>query len=446
MYNIPNQLPYTSTYPTGLPACSSEPDTISPPKDRPFNGFRVAKSVSAKALVDDVRNQVQNYEMFMVRTRARRAKDQIIFVRQIESIVCDLIHREITKPGAWTAITFSKAFLGQKDRYRPKVLSETLPAVIQHMATPEMEFIEIIKGVRNPFNPSLSRQTVIRAGKRLRDRIEEHKLTLDDLGLDQTQELIILKDTKEDLWDNGQWLQYQDTNQTIRYRQELTHINDWLEQAELEFIPYGVISTKFDTSDRRLRRYFNDNSFEHGGRLFGGFWQNMKKDMRKDIVIDGMDTVTLDYGQMIARVLYGHAGKPFEFQDAYSVPGLEGYRSGVKKVFSAMLYSDSPLKRMPQGCRELFPQKFTYADVAEKIIQHHHQVVKLLHAGIGPALTYQESNILISVLTKLIDLGITALPLHDAVIVADEHEEQTRSIMLSVFREVVGIEAVVSSE
>jgi hypothetical protein len=427
-------------------ARSLDLDTACVAKDRPFNGFRVARSLSAKTVADDVRNQVQNYEMKMIRSRARREKDQINFVRQIESIVCDLVHREITKPGAWVAITFSKVVLGQKDRYRAKVLSENLPVLVQHMATPEMEFVEVIKGARNPFDPSLSRQTVIRAGKRLRDRIEEYRLTLDDLGLDQTQELIILKDTKQDLWDKGKWLQYPDTDQTIRYRQELTHINDWLEQADLEFIPYGVTSTKFDSSDRRLRRYFNNNSFEHGGRLFGGFWQNMKKDMRKDIVIDGMDTVTLDYGQMIARVLYGHAGKPFEFQDAYSVPGLEGCRSGVKKVFSAMLYSDTPLKRMPQGCRGLFPLKFTYADVAEKIIQHHHQVADLLHAGIGPALTYQESNILISVLTKLIDLGITALPLHDAVIVADEHEEQTRSIMLSVFREVVGIKAIISSE
>lgn len=446
MYKIPTQARCKSTPITIPSARSLEPDTPCVAKDRPFNGFRIAKSVSAMALIDDVRNQVQNYEMFMVRTRARRAKDQINFARQIESIICDLIHRKITKPGAWVAITFSKVFLGQKDRYRAKVLSQTLPSIVQHMATPELEFVEIIKGARNPFDPSLSRQTVIRAGKRLRDRIEEYGLTLADLGLDKTQELIILKDTKEDLWDNGKWLQYQDTSQTIRSRQELTHINDWLEQADLEFIPYGATSAKFDTSDRRLRRYFNNNSFEHGGRLFGGFWQNMKKDMRKDIVIDGMDTVTLDYGQMIARVLYGHAGKPFEFQDAYSVPGLEGCRSGVKKVFSAMLYSQSPLKRMPQGCRELFPQKITYTDVAEKIIQHHHQVADLLHAGIGPALTYQESNILISVLTKLIDLGITALPLHDAVIVAEEHEEQTRSIMLSVFREVVGIEAVISFE
>ena len=446
MYKIPTQARRRPTPITRPSARSFEPDTTCVAKDRPFNGFRFAKSLSVKTVVDDVRNQVQNYEMSMIRSRARREKDQITFARQIESIVCDLIHREITKPGAWVAITFSKAFLGQRDRYRAKVLSETLPVIVQHMATPEMDFVEIIKGTRNPFDPSLSRQTVIRAGKRLRDRTEEYGLTLDDLGIDKTQELIVLKDTKEDLWDNGKWLQYQDTSQTIRYRQELTHINDWLEQADLEFIPYGATSTKLDTSDRRLRRYFNNNSFEHGGRLFGGFWQNMKKNMRKDIVIDGMDTVTLDYGQMIARVLYGHAGKPFEFQDAYSVPRLEGCRSGVKKVFSAMLYSDSPLKRMPQGCRELFPQKFTYADVAEKIIQHHHQVADLLHAGIGPALTYQESNILISVLTKLIDLGITALPLHDAVIVADEHEEQTRSIMLSVFREVVGIEAIISSE
>ena len=191
MFNLTNQKirkPSQTFHPS---ACST--DAVSIPRDRPFNGFRFAKSMSAKAVVDDVRNQVQNYEMLMIRSRVRREKDQVSFIRQIEAVVCDLIHREITKPGSWVAITFSKASLGQRDRYRAKVLSETLPAIVQHMATPEMEFVEIIKGRRNPFDSSLSRQTVIRAGKRLRDRIEEYKLTLDGLGLDKTQELIILK-------------------------------------------------------------------------------------------------------------------------------------------------------------------------------------------------------------------------------------------------------------
>jgi hypothetical protein len=413
-------------------------------KDRPFSGFRMARTKAAHDVVLEVRRQIESYEMHLIRSRKRRPKDQVTFERQIEALVCDLVYREIASPGAWLAVSFSKQILGRKDRYRAAALTETLPAVVQHMSSPEMEFIEMKKGVRNPFEPMLSRQTVIRAGKRLRDRIHEHKLVLDDFRLDKTQEIIILKDAKEDLWDTGEWLQYDDTEQTNVYRHELSRINDWIEQADIDYAPYYETNTVVDTNDRRLRRYFNNNSFEYGGRLFGGFWQHMTRHMRQGIVIDGMDTVTLDYGQMIARVLYGYAGVPFDFNDAYRIPGLESCRDGVKKVFSAMLYSDRPLNRMPQGTRDLFPGKFSYADVAAKIMQFHKPVADFLYAGVGPRLTYLESKILVTVLTKLIEQDITALPIHDAVIVAEQHDEATIKTMLEVFKDITGIDGLVS--
>lgn len=413
-------------------------------QDRPFNGFRIARTKAAHDVVVDVRRQVESYEMHRIRSRKRRPKDQVTFQRQLEALVCDLAHREITTPGAWLAVSFSKQVLGRKDRYRSAALTETLPSVVQHMSSPEMEFLEMKKGLRNPFDPTLSRQTVIRAGKRLSDRINEHRLVLDDFGLDKTQEIIILKNTKEDLWDTGEWLQYDDTEQTMAYRNELARINDWIEQADIDYVPHYETNTVIDTNDRRLRRYFNNNCFEHGGRLFGGFWQHMTRNMRQGIVIDGMETITLDYGQMIARVLYGQAGVPFTLDDAYCVPGLEGYRTGVKKVFSAMLYADHSLTRMPQGCRDLFPLKLSYADVAEKIRQFHHPVSEFLYAGIGPRLTYQESKVLILVLAKLIERGITALPIHDAVIVAKGHKDTTIQIMLESFKDVTGVDGLVS--
>lgn len=447
MYPSPN-----TALPRPIPAASllfseaSASATVDQTNDRPFNGFRRVKSRQAKAVFLDVLNQVQNYEMHRVRSRARRKSDQRIFEQQIEALVCDLIHREISYPGAWLAVSFSKQVLGRKNRYRSAVLSETLPAVIQHMAASEMEFVEIIKGARNPFDAKLSRQTVIRAGKRLRDRIVDHQLALDDFSMDKTQEIIILKDTKEDHWDLGAWLQYEDTAQTTVYRNELARINDWLEHAAIEYVPYYDSNELIDTTDRKLRRYFNNGCFEQGGRIFGGFWQHMTRSARHGIVIDGMDTVTLDYGQMIARVLYGYAGKPYELDDAYCVPGMEGHRDGVKKVFSAMLYSERPLQRMPQGCRDLFPAKWAYADVANRITDFHRPISEFLYAGVGPKLTYQESSIILTVLTQLIELGITALPIYDAVIVPEEHQDQVEGVMLETFKKLTGIEGVVTPD
>jgi hypothetical protein len=417
-------------------------------KDRPFNGFRMAASEQARALVLDVSQQVQKYESYCrVRQRARRPEDQKVFERQIDALVSDLAYREITKRGAWLTVPFSKRVLGVKDRYRPCVLSKTLPNVIRAMASPEMDFAELELGIRSPFNPACSRQTVIRAGERLRTRIAERQLTTADFRRDKAQEIIILKDTKEDHWDKGRWIPYEDTAQTILYREQLGSINDWLERADIEYLPSDAKEKPVDVANRRLYRYFNNGSFEQGGRLFGGFWQPMNKDQRRyGIVIDGTATVTLDYGQMLPRILYGLAGIDPPFDDAYAIPGMENHRDGVKKVFGSMLHSTETLQRKPQKTASLLPNEYSIAEITAMVMAFHRPVAGAFYAGKGLYLTYLESKILISVLQRLMGQGITALPIHDAVIVPEDKQQQTQTVMLDVFRELTGNEGLVRVE
>ena len=108
-------------------------------------------------------------------------------------------------------------------------------------------------------------------------------------------------------------------------------------------------------NERLLKRVFNNGQFDQGGRLFGGFWQNMKKEARLDqILIDGMDIVELDYSQAAVMIMYGLVGVNPSFEDAYLLPGLEHNREGVKKVLNAMTQSPKPLQRFPAGTRSMF--------------------------------------------------------------------------------------------
>ena len=370
-----------------------------------------------------------------------------MFMRQIEALVCDLAYREINKAGAWLAVSFSHTQLGLADRYRAPALGRTLPAVVELMTTPEMDLIERVIGYRNFNDPKANKQTVIRATDRLRTRIDDYKLTMSDFAVDKTEEIIILKDSKQGHWDEGQWLQYEDTAETMTYRQELSHINDWLEQADIEYVPWNAKEKPIDDSDRRLRRYFNNNSFDQGGRLFGGFWQHLKKEQRSyGILIDGSPIVTLDYGQMVPRILYGLSGVDPHFDDAYAVPGLEGYRDGVKKVFNAMLHADQGHSRKPAGTAALLPKDMTISEIIDLILNFHKPVTDAFYAGKGLHLTYQESRILLSVLGRLVEEGITALPIHDAVIVAEDRAAQTNQIMLEVFKDLTGTDGLVRVE
>ena len=206
---------------------------------------------------------------------------------------------------------------------------------------------EFIWDEENPSTRYVGRRSTLTAGPRLIARIEQHDLSFEDLGRSDAEEIIVLKAAKGHPNDEPRYIDYEDTETTNAYRSDLRAINRWLDEADIEFIT-SVDGAEVDTTARRLRRVFNNGSFEEGGRLWGGFWMNLSKTARRnDLYIDGEAIAELDYGQMALRLLYGHVGAELPEGDLYAVPGLESYREGVKKVINSALYAD---KRADPGC------------------------------------------------------------------------------------------------
>lgn len=57
-----------------------------------------------------------------------------------------------------------------------------------------------------------------------------------------------------------------------------------------------------------------------------------------------------------------------------------------------------------------------------------------------------ESEIMIGILMELKAQGIVALPIHDCIIVSEQHRDVGTQMMMRKFKEVVGLEAVVKCE
>ena len=66
-------------------------------------------------------------------------------------------------------------------------------------------------------------------------------------------------------------------------------------------------------------------------------------------------------------------------------------------------------------------------------------IFPLMTSGIALQLLRKESDILVEVLEALRSEGIVALPVHDAVIVMEEHKQTTITIMKKVFKGHTGI-------
>lgn len=416
------------------------------PRDRPFEDFRYPVSPKARAVVFDVIGQLQRYEQeFRLRRRRRKAEDQKTFETTVATVVCDLIHRWVTEPEGWVAVSLSNGVLGRADRYKSPALNKTLPTILERLSSREMSFVELSKGIQGNFVNG--HQTTIKAGERLISRIEDQGLTLADLAVEKHQEVIVLKTERADVFTKGEPIDYEDDETTRLYREQMNRINDWLARADIHLDPYIGSLKGVDGSERFLRRIFNNGSFEAGGRLFGGFWQSLEKEQRyRGIRIKGSPVVGLDYAQMAPRILYGMAGVNPPEGDLYYVPLYFGHREGVKKVFNTMLFVDKPPDRFPAGTRKLFHRSEKIKRVVDEIVQQHQPISKFFFTRIGFKTMFIESQVMVEVLLTFMKKGIVGLPIHDGIIVAEDDRETAIITMQNAFKKHTGIEGVVTIE
>lgn len=425
--------------------------TVASNGDRFFDPWRVPRSAGAKNLIQKIAGNVEAYEDYYdMRERKRRAKDQETLEATISAVMCDLMHAVLTEDGRGIAISRSNRVLGGGDRYRAPALNRKLPHVLDALGSDALEWLIAEPGFSNPF---ARQRTLIKPTQRLIDNMSWFGVNLDGLGRCKAEELIILKAEKDDHWDKGEYLPYEDTALTNRYRQEMRTINAWLTEANIEFNEVALERYRpIDTGNRTLRRYFIRGSFESGGRLFGGFWQGLGKDERLDgLTINDKDVVGLDYGQMAPRILYGLAKAQPPEGDLYDIPGLtfvngRSYRDGVKKIMNALMFSDGLPKRKPMGTKSALPPSLTIQQITDLILQAHPAIAHLLGTEVGHMAQFIESQVMVKVLLTLREEGIVALPIHDGMVVPVEAEAKAKAVMMDTFRDEVGVSCHVAVE
>ncbi|TGQ36515.1 hypothetical protein [Mesorhizobium sp. M00.F.Ca.ET.216.01.1.1] len=412
------------------------PDDEDDERDRPFNAYRFAASDNAKGIVAEAIKLLLDYEKRSgLAKNKRRAVDQETFDLTVDAILSDLMRHHLVEYPADIYVTRSNRVLGTKSRYRPRAYSKVFPRVLDLLAKPELGYVSQDKAA-----PILggSKSTVIRPGPTLLARMDDGDISTEDLDEHAYGETIILKRLKDadNYWDEGGLEQYDDTPTTGRYRHELDTINQWLAAADLQYDRRGIPwpHTSFDIGDRRLRRIFTQARFTSGGRMFGGFWQQLRKhERRQGLRIGGEKAVELDYGQVGPRILYGMAGHLPATNDLYFMHGYNQQRHGIKKVMSAMIFAGERLDRFPKDTRKLFRRGDRIGAVVEAIEANHPLIKDHFHKGLGHDAQFVESSILVDVLLELRAKGVVALPIHDAVMVPASKVSMTKEVMLRVF-------------
>lgn len=351
--------------------------------------------------------------------------------------------------GGGVHVPRSNRRLGQSSRYRHRVESKALPRILDALASPALGYLIEDRGKAGS---RVSRQTVIEPGPVLIQRMAMEEIGLDDFDQQSFTETIVLKRAKDpgDFWDDGGLQDYRDTGRTERMRWDLKRINDALAAADISLNPnmHPWSRASIDLRDRQMRRILTCGRFDCGGRLFGGFWQPMsKKERFRFIRLDNEPIVELDYGQALVRILYGMAGARMpEGDDLYALPGYEHCRTGIKKVMAAMAFRTAPLSRFPRDTRPLFDKRHKFDDVRRAVEEKHAGIRHLFYEGKGHRAQFIESKVLVRVLLTMADLGIPALPIHDALLIPRSSAERVMSVMKEVFRDIAGTSAELSVE
>jgi hypothetical protein len=254
---------------------------------------------------------------------------------------------------------------------------------------------------------------------------------------------------------------YTDTPETIRMRKNLYAYNNLLRRSFIDIpnIKDGKSllyptekKININRSNKFVRRIFNNESWDNGGRFYGGWWQQLPEEIRTKILIEGQPVVEIDYSGQHIIMLYAMKGIDYWKEtkdDPYLIDGCEKssrMRGVLKKVFNASINSakfSSAIQAIQATFHRDEASKKKYAWVkdegikvktlVEKFTDHHSRISDFFFSGIGIKLQKFDSMMAEYVIVQFTYDKIPVLCVHDSFIVPSLEEPRLRKLMEKAF-------------
>jgi hypothetical protein len=183
-----------------------------------------------------------------------------------------------------------------------------------------------------------------------------------------------------------------------------------------------------------LQRIFNRGSFDYHGRAYG-WWQNIPKTIRGDLMIDGEATAEADYTALHASILYGERGIKFK-GDAYEVDNFP--RDQVKLGFNIAVNARNQRAAVGALANDAGISRTDAARVLRAIEKRHKPISDAFGSDAGVRLMRIDSDLILGALRASNDGGFGALPIHDSLIAPARCIGSTVANMVEAFERIVG--------
>jgi hypothetical protein len=282
--------------------------------------------------------------------------------------------------------------------------------------------------------------TKLKITDKFKELINKFKLTYQDI-LKQTPS-ISLKDSEY----NEIKVRNSKTINPIRKR--IDRYNNLILSSDIE-LPIDKIefrkrkSTGF--ANRTYTKHYLDRSYKSGGKYYGPCWQNLSKELRKEIKINGQETVELDFNAMHLHLLYCKVNKKLsdyipEGKDAYELPNRN--RKIVKTSFTCCINNNCNKDNVnqvvgPEVAKkypEIFVKNTSYRDILDELGSYHPEVKQFFYAQIGNEISNMESKVSDYIIGKLTRKNILVLNIHDSFIVSIPYKDILLNTMIDAFK------------
>ncbi|GGK64982.1 hypothetical protein [Amphritea balenae] len=267
------------------------------------------------------------------------------------------------------------------------------------------------------------------------------------VAIDPEAEVIRLKNKQKRLID------YPETTETEAMRSTVRAFNEYLQSA-----PEITLDGIRQTAGRYVYRVFNNNSFDQGGRFYGGFWQRLSSETRARLLIDGEPVVELDYSSLHLSVLYNlKLGIKVPKGDLYDLsaygigePGNPVARKAAKFTSIIMCNTKHPseangavAKKLTKLRKEGHEVPWTAEEIIKAFMKKHKPLKEFFCTSLGLQIQRKDSDVVDKILALSVEQDIPVLPIHDSFIVRQSDEGWLRDVMESEYRNVMGFNPVV---
>jgi len=328
-------------------------------------------------------------------------------------------------------------------------------------------YIEYDNGVnaRNSNAPSYISRNMLT--DKLLYLIKKYKINETTIELLPNTECIIIQIKDE----NGKHkVEYTDTESIKKYRAILTDYNNLLRESHIDIYELpsrkGIIIGKAENPvaitqrEKFVRRIFNHEGLDLGGRYYGGWWQRLNSTWRRKICINHAPTVEIDYSGVHLRILYDQQGLQIPLGDVYDLREMgyreiykqysdEEIRPVLKLLLLIMLNAESEAKAIRAFRWELqdddnnYPTNLDIPMLISKFSQLHYRLRdrKLFYTGIGKELTRLDSEIATGVIEHFTKKGIAVLTIHDSFIIDLRHLKELKEVMEEQYKKIIKLSA-----